>query len=297
MIRGSVTIILLFFNLAFWGTPVMILGLFKFVLRGEPRRRVVLAAAELADRYVGGNDVIYRWLLPIVWDVELPDGLDPRGHYLIFSNHVSWADILVLFRIFHRRVALTRFFVKQELIWLPLVGQLCWVMDFPFMKRFSPQHLERHPEDRGKDLETTRRFCQRYRAVPLTILNFLEGTRFTPEKSAAQGLPYRHLLRPRAGGAAFVLASLGDQLDGVVDVAIAYHGPRVTFWDFLCGRIPRVTVRTRMLNVPPEFYTAAVVEPEQRAALKVWLERLWAEKDALLDRTLAQPAVRSIPAG
>jgi len=282
MIRAATILILLFLNLAFWGTPVLILGVFKFLLRGEARRRVVLVLGELADRFVGGNDVIYRLLLPIVWDVEMPEELDPAGHFLIFSNHVSWADILVLFRVFHRRVALTRFFVKQELIWLPLVGVACWAMDFPFVKRYSAEYLARHPEDRGKDLETTRRFCQRYRTVPVAIINFLEGTRFTPEKKAVQDSPYRHLLRPRAGGAAFVLASLGDQLDGVVDVAIAYHGQKVTFWDFLCGRIPRVTVRARMLDVPAEFLTPGVIDPEVRASLKAWLEGIWAEKDALL---------------
>ncbi len=284
MIRGSIVLLLLFLNIAFWGTPVILLGVIRLLLRGEPHRRIVLLLAELADRYVGGNDLIYRALLPVIWDVEMPADLDLRGHYLIFSNHVSWADILVLFRVFHRRVALTRFFVKQQLIWLPFVGQACWALDFPFMKRYSAAYLARHPEDRGKDLETTRRACQRYRTVPVAILNFLEGTRFTPEKHEEQESPYQHLLRPRAGGAAFVLASLGDQLDGVIDVTIAYQGQNVTFCDFLSGRIPRVTVRSRKLEVPEEFLTPDVIDPLRRAALKTFIEGVWAEKDALLQQ-------------
>src|SRR4029078_4538077 len=120
------------------------------------------------------------------------------------------------------------------------------------MKRYSPATLERHPELRGKDLETTRRVCARVRGVPVSILNFLEGTRYTPEKHAAQQSPYRHLLRPKAGGFAFVLASIGDQLKAMLDVTIVYPQGRPTFWNFLCGRIPLIVVHVEEKEIPVE---------------------------------------------
>ena len=291
MLRGIVVTLLLALNLILWGTPVMVVGLLKLLTRGEARRRVVLMLAGLGERWVAANDVIFR-LLPTKFDVEAPEALLRDGHYLIFSNHISWVDIFVLFRAFRGRVAFIRFFVKSELAWLPIVGQACWALGFPFMRRYSAAYLARHPEKRGTDLETTRRACRRFRHVPVAILNFLEGTRFTDEKHADQESPYKHLLRPRVGGIAFVLASLGEQLDGVIDVTIAYPGHLITFWDFVRGRVERVVVRARPLDIPPEFLTSDITEPgTARDHFKVWIETIWREKDQQL-REYAGPQPR-----
>src|SRR5438477_4727903 len=240
MLRGIVTIILLLLNTSLWGMAIVLLGVVKFAVhmtapRSRLRTRVILALSWLAEHWVGGNDRIFDWMLPTRWDVEGPfDDIDASGRYLIISNHVSWVDIFVLFRVFHGHAAFIRFFLKRQLIWFPIVGQAVWALEFPFMRRYSAEYLQQHPEKRGRDLETTRRACQRYRHIPVAMLTFLEGTRFSEEKRADQESPYRHLLRPRVGAIAFVLASLGDQLDGIIDVTLAYPGGDVTMWDFVC---------------------------------------------------------------
>lgn len=288
IVRGLITVAALWLNLFFWGTAVILGGIAKVFLRGEARRRLILLFAEIGDRWAGVNNAILDALLPVRWDIEIPEGLRRDGHYLIFSNHVSWSDIFVLFRAFHRRLAFIRFFVKQQVIWLPIVGQACWALEFPFMRRYTADYLARHPEKRGKDLETTRRACERYKVIPVAVLNFLEGTRFTWEKHSEQESPFAHLLRPRAGGAAFVLACLGDQLEGVIDVTIAYHRNDITFWEFVTGRVPAVTVRARVLDVPEEFLTPAVVDVPLRPLFKAWIEGVWTDKDELLERLLAR---------
>jgi 1-acyl-sn-glycerol-3-phosphate acyltransferase len=289
--RGLVTVILLAFNTAVWGTAVVLAGVVKFVVhmtvpRSALRTRVMLVLAWLAEHWVAGNNAIFDRRLPTQWDVSgIDDDLSRDGRYLIISNHVSWVDIFVLYRVFHHRTPFIRFFLKRQLIYFPLVGQACWAMEFPFMRRYSPEYLKHHPEKRGKDLETTRRAAQRYRHIPVSILNFVEGTRFTEEKRADQDSPYEWLLRPRIGGFAFILASLGDQLDGVFDVTIAYPRQEVTMWRFVNGRIPRITVRARRIDVPPEFMTAAVTEPgPERDRLKEWVGGVWAEKDAIIGK-------------
>ncbi|MGZ8853478.1 MAG: acetyltransferase [Thermoanaerobaculia bacterium] len=289
MIRSLLIILLLPLNLILWGVPVMLLGIVKLLLPGgEPRRKLRLLLSELGDRWAGGNDLIFDLLVDTKWDISGVDGLRPDGHYLIVSNHVSWLDIFVLQRTFHRRVAFMRFFIKQQLIWSPILGQACWAMDFPFMRRYTPEYLERHPEKRGKDLETTRRTCRRYRRIPMAILNFIEGTRFTRAKQLEEKSPYRNLLRPRVGGIAFVLASLGEQLDAVVDVTISYPRLDVTFWEFVNNRVGRIVVRARLIEVPAQFVTEPITEPgPAREAFKIWIESLWREKDELLDQ-LAQ---------
>ena len=285
MIRGVVVFFLLVCNLILWGTPVLVVGLGKLVTRGEVRRRIVLVLSKLAEHWVAGNDWIFDRMLTTEWDVEGIDGLRYDGHYLIISNHISWVDIFALFRAFHGHAAFIRFFLKRQLIWMPIAGQACWALDFPFMRRYTPEYLEKDPEKRGKDLETTRYSCRRFRKVPAAILNFLEGTRFSREKQADQDSPYKHLLRPRVGGIGFVLAAMGEQLDAMFDVTLAYPDHDVTMWAFVTNRVPRVVIRVRRVEIPPDVIDAAVTQTgtPQRAHLKEWIDDLWREKDALLD--------------
>jgi 1-acyl-sn-glycerol-3-phosphate acyltransferase len=211
---------------------------------------------------------------------------DAGGHYLIVSNHVSWVDIFAILRVFHRRAAFIRFFMKAQLIWFPIAGQACAALEFPFMRRYSPDYLAKHPEKRGADLVMARRMCRRYRRVPVAVAIFLEGTRFSREKQENQQSPYRHLLRPRVGAIGFALAALGDQLDAVLDVTLAYPGGETTMWDFVSGRVKRVSVRVRRLDVPPEFLAG---DGGEREALKEWIDEVWRTKDELLDRGTLVP--------
>ncbi|MBV9495450.1 MAG: acyltransferase [Acidobacteria bacterium] len=284
-LRGVTIILMMAVNLFLWGTPVMLGGLVRFVFdRTRFRSRIVKGTSWFAERWVAGNNWIFRLMLPTQWDVEGVEDMSYDRHYLIVSNHISWVDIFVLFRIFHGHAAVLRFFLKQVLIWVPIAGQACWALDFPFMKRYSPEYLAKHPEKRGADLETTRRACRRYRDIPVAILNFMEGTRFSKEKHAES--PYRHLLRPRVGGIAFVFASLGEQLDAFLDATIAYPGHEVTFWQFVTGRVPRISVNVRRIPVPPEFLSESVIQPGTVREFKQWIEKLWSEKDELLDGML-----------
>lgn len=242
--------------------------------------------AGMGDTWVVVNRLIWRLLIPTTLEVRGMPELQRNGRYLLLSNHQSWTDILVLFVVFNGRSAFIRFFLKHILLWMPFVGQGCWALEFPFMKRYSKEYLERHPEKRHEDFETTRRSCRHYRHIPVTIANFVEGTRFTRAKHATQQSPYRNLLKPRFGGIAFVLASMGDYLDGIFDVTLAFPGVRkdVTFLDFLVGRIPKIVVLIRPLPLEPRFNDREVTQPGPlRDQLKVWVNTIWAEKDQLLD--------------
>jgi 1-acyl-sn-glycerol-3-phosphate acyltransferase len=294
MIRGPITILLLLLNAVFWGGCIVLLGIVKFAIhvtapRSRARTRVILMLAWLATRWVAGNDLIFDLVLPTRWEIDgIGDDVKMDGHYLIVSNHLSWVDIFALYRAFHGRAAFIRFFLKRQLFWSPLVGQACWALEFPFMNRYTPEYLEKHPEKRGTDLLTTRKACQRYRNFPVAVLNFLEGTRFSRAKHDQQQSPYRHLLPPRIGGISFVLAALGDQLDAIYDVTLAYPPDNeITMGRFVAGRIPKIIIRARRINPPSQFFDQAVTRPSpEREELKSWIEKLWKEKDELLSELL-----------
>ena len=289
MLRALAIALLLPINLVVWGIPVLVAALAKFLTFGEARRRTIIFAAWLAEHWVAGNDKIFDAFLKTRWTIEGVDGLRRDGRYLIISNHVSWVDIFAVLRAYHGKVAFIRFFLKKILIWFPIAGQACWALEFPFMRRYSPEYLKQHPEKRGRDLETTRIACRRYRRIPVTILNFVEGTRFTREKHEDQESPYRHLLRPRVGGISFVVASLGEQLDAMLDVTLVYPKRDVTMWDFASNQLPWILVRARRIDVPLELVSAGITEPgSDRERFKEWVEKIWREKDEQIGRILVE---------
>jgi len=227
------------------------------------------------------------------WDVRGLEGVDSGHSYLVTSNHQSWVDILVLQYLLNRRAPFLKFFLKQELIWVPVIGLCWWALEFPFMKRFSREYLERYPEKRGQDMLTTRKACERFRLSHVCVFNFLEGTRNTPAKHAAQGSPFRYLLKPKAGGIAFVLDAMGDQLSAMLNVTIHYPGGVPGFWDLLSGRLGQVVVRLEQVEIPGDFIGRNYDRDETyRFAFQQWVNRLWEEKDALLSRLHAEYAVR-----
>jgi 1-acyl-sn-glycerol-3-phosphate acyltransferase len=288
-IKGVTTISLMTVNVMGWCVVLFLVALVKFLLPVPAvRRRLNRVMTALAEGWIGTNNALFRAMGVLPLDVRGLEGLSIREWYLVVSNHRSWVDILVLQAVFNRRIPFLKFFLKQQLIWVPMLGLAWWALDFPFMKRYSSAHLAKHPEDRGKDLEATREACRKFREIPTSVMNFVEGTRFTPQKHAASGSPYRHLLSPRAGGAAFVLAAMGGMLHSLLDVTIAYTSGTPSLWDLCCGRVDRVVVDVQ--RRPIDDWMAAgdySNDPAFRERFQAWLGALWSEKDARLDRLLA----------
>src|SRR5690606_33117909 len=162
----------------------------------------------ISESWIGLNTAMIQMFTDTRLEVHCPAQLRSDGHYLVLANHQSWVDIPMLQAALNRRVPLLRFFLKSQLFWVPLLGLAWWALDFPFMKRYSREQLARRPELAGRDIEATRRACERFAHIPVSSMNFVEGTRFTPAKHAAQQSPFSHLLKPKAGGVAFVLDAM-----------------------------------------------------------------------------------------
>ena len=293
VILGSVTLLLMVLSTIFWGIIFQVIALAKFILPLPSWRRICLRGLLwLVEAWVATNNVIFWLTQKTEWDIQGIDGLNPKGWYLVISNHQSWLDIPVLLRVFHHRVPFLRFFLKQELMWVPVIGAVGWGLELPFMKRYSREFLHKHPELRGKDLETTRKACERYRKTPVSILNFLEGTRFTAEKHARQESPYRYLLRPKAGGVAFVLGAMGEQFDALLDVTIIYPNSGANFWQFLSGRMSRIIVRVKKMSIPQDFLRGDYMNDAIfRERFQTWVRELWFEKDAVIGQVLQEARV------
>jgi 1-acyl-sn-glycerol-3-phosphate acyltransferase len=157
------------------------------------------------------------------------------------------------------------------------------------MKRYTREYLLKHPEKRGEDLKATRAACEKFHYTPVSVMNFVEGTRFTPAKHARQKSPYKHLLTPKAGGVAFVLDAMGSSIQTLVDVTIAYPGGAPTFWDFLCGRVPEIDMEILTVDIPSHLKGRDYsTDAEHRRNVKTWLAEQWQAKDERIEQMLKQ---------
>lgn len=253
------------------------------------------AVRRLCDRVLVGtaeswnalNTYLIRRLTHTRLVIESETKLERDGHYLVISNHQSWVDIPVLEALLNRRVPMLRFFLKSQLFWVPLLGLAWWALDFPFMKRYSREVIARRPELAGRDIEATRRACEKFRDIPVSLINFVEGTRFTPAKHAAQSSAYRHLLKPKAGGIAFVLDAMGDAMHAILDVTIVYPHGIPTIADLFADRIPEVRIHIRELPIPRELVGGDYQNDASfRERFQEWVNGLWSEKDERIETLL-----------
>jgi len=289
-LRSLLAAILIGLSTAFHVLPLLVIAMVKAAVRIAPVRRWCDRwLMRLAESWIGLNS----WMIDHLTDTRIVvEGMPETsvdGNYLVISNHQSWVDIPVLQKLFNRKLPLLRFFLKSQLIWVPLLGLAWWALDFPFMKRYSKELLAKRPELAGRDIEATRRACRKFADIPVSVMNFVEGTRFTPARHAAQGSPYKHLLKPRAGGVAFVLDAMGDSIDTIVDVTISYCGPAPGLPDLFANKVGeiRVSVRTLPISQAPASATSGgdyTSDPEYRERVQNWINELWREKDQTMAR-------------
>ncbi|AGA71342.1 acyltransferase [Pseudomonas plecoglossicida] len=286
LLTGILTTTLLLLNTLVLICPLLVFALLKLVLPGRGRDYASWAVMWVAETWSEIDKAIFALCIPTQWDIRGVENLRKDTSYLAVSNHQTWVDIPALIESLNRRTPFFKFFLKKELIWVPLLGLAWWGLDYPFMKRYSKAFLEKHPELKGKDLEITKAACELFKRQPVTVVNYLEGTRFTEAKRQQQQSPYRYLLKPKAGGVAFVLAALGEQLDALLDVTIVYPGNKAPgFWDLLNGSISRVIIDIRVRELDPMLWSGDYEnDAEFRQTVQAWVNQLWVEKDLRIEQ-------------
>ncbi|MEI8163116.1 MAG: acyltransferase [Betaproteobacteria bacterium] len=288
---GGIAFLLLALNALFWVPTLLLFALLKLLLPFKAiRLRIDPVLVAIAEAWISFNSAWMKFTQRTRWDVEGIDGLDPHSWYLVNCNHQTWADIFVLQHLFNHRIPLLKFFLKQQLMWVPVMGLAWWALDFPFMRRHSEEYLRQHPEMRGKDQAATRKACEKFALIPTSVMNFLEGTRFTPAKHERQQSPYRHLLKPKAGGIALALNAMGEKFHAILDVTIVYPDGAPDFWEFLCGKLQRVIVRVQTLPVPEHLMKSDYAgDAATREGFQRWVQQLWLDKDAQISLLLEPP--------
>ena len=279
-LKGVLSLLLYVLNTIALTIPLILISLFKFIIPVHPfiviLDKILIFIATLWIRINSFNSNLF---CRIDWDIRGLEKLEKKEWYLIISNHQSWVDILVLQATLNRKIPMLKFFLKKELIWIPFLGLAWWALDFPFMKRYSKKQLQENPHLKGKDLEITKKACEKFKHTPVSVMNFVEGTRFTPHKKAFQNNHFNHLLTPKAGGIAFVLSSMGEYLHKIIDVTIVYPDKIPTFWEYISGRVNTIIIDFEVVPLTESLTGNYFTDPEYKDRFCLWLNGLWQKKD------------------
>lgn len=277
-------------NTFLWFTPLITFTFLKLLIPVPAFRRMMTRwIMAMGENWISGNAIVFGLINGTRYEVHGLDELSRQKWYLLVVNHQTWVDIIALQTVFNRRIPFLKFFVKQELIWFPVLGVAFWALDMPFMKRYSKGYLQKHPEKKGQDLEMTRRACMKFHETPTSVINFIEGTRFSEEKRSRRESPFTHLLPPRSGGIAVTMSSMGEMFDAVLDVTMFYPEGVPTFWDVMCGRFKAVDVYIRQRPVDAWIIDGDYVnDREHRRQFHRWLTEIWSDKDRELARLYQQ---------
>ena len=283
---GVLSFTLHIINTLFWFVPIIVTAFIKFLLPIALLQKIFTGALNFfATSWISVNSVIIKMTKPIQWNVTLPKELSTKDWYLVVANHQSWVDILALQQVLNGKIPFLKFFLKQELLWVPILGAAWWALDFPFMKRYTKSYIKKNPHKKGQDFKTTQKACKKFKTLPISVMNFAEGTRFTQAKHASQNSPFKHLLKPKSGGIGYVLTLMGDEVKQVLNVTINYpENHRFSFWDFMCGKVRRIDFHAELVTVPDEVKGSYIENPETRKATQRWINELWQEKDKQLIR-------------
>jgi 1-acyl-sn-glycerol-3-phosphate acyltransferase len=283
-IHGILSILFVVLDTLLWFIPLIIVTVAKLVVPIPAWRRL---CGRLLDFITTAWIAMYSTAINIskrtVWNVTGLEGLSTKHWYLIIANHQSWLDIVILQKVFNRKIPVQKFFLKKELIWVPILGICWWALDYPFMKRYSSELLKKKPHLKGKDLEATKKACGKFAKTPVSIVNYVEGTRFTRAKHDGQKSPYKNLLIPKAGGVGYVLSAMGDRLTCILDVSIMYPDHN-TLWDFLCNKTNEIRVSVRQIPVTSDITGNYFSDSIYQIHFKSRLNALWKQKDEIISQ-------------
>ncbi|WP_100658189.1 acyltransferase [Alteromonas flava] len=275
-------------NLAIWGLLIIMFGLLKLIIPQAITQRFINPLMNIFLLAFGQISVaMIKLFNPITIEYRVDGQLSQQSWYLIIANHLSYLDIVLLIHFAHKRIPPPKFFLKKELIWMPFVGLGAWALDMPFMRRYSQAFVAKNPHLRGKDIETTRKSCEKFKSQPTTVINFVEGTRFTPVKHQLKGSEFECLLPPKAGGIAFTLAAMGELFTNILDISLAYpHNRRHPMLEMLSGQMRSIIIDVNVLPVTEDVIGDYFNNASFKARFQRWLNELWCAKDQRLKTLL-----------
>ena len=283
ILLGILVLILILVDLTIGFSLLAIVNIPRFIF---PFKSIKIYLSKISNALgewtVFGVRLIMKYCHGDSLEVICDEEFDMDEWYIGMSNHLSWADIFVILVSANYRIPLTKFFMKRELWWIPFIFLANKTLNMPFVYRHSRKEIEKNPELRNKDYETTLHACKRFLRSPSTIFSYAEGTRYTEEKYKLQKPIYKNLLNPKTGGMATALSAIPN-INYLVDFSIIYKTHKRDSWSFLNGDMKDTKVIIKKYKIPENLKNKNYLEDrEYRVNFKNWIEKIWDEKDQII---------------
>ena len=266
--------------------PVLLMAFIKLILPIRPVLKVVDVVNQLAFKcFCLNNAFLIRLTNKADWDIQGFENIKINGSCIIISNHVTWADIVLLCHVYRGRIPITKFFLKQSLIWIPVIGQVCYAVGMPFLRRYSRAKILKNPKLKNKDVNATRKACKSLVNYPSSLVNFVEGTRFTEAKAVAQKTPYQNLMPPKATSLAVALGIIGNNIDCILNTTLVYPDNKPgtnIFMSLLCGRLHKFAARVEVISkeeIQEHLIGDYLNDKQFKRNFNTKLRAIWQEKD------------------
>ena len=257
-------------NLLVW-LPVLLLAAVVRIL--APFHLIAQLTSRLVDNVYRLAVKLDAWWLQTVLGIRFViddqngvlQQLTKTDNPLIISNHRSWFDIFVLQTLISGHGPILKFLIKAELLWVPVLGWVCIVLNFPTLKRKGDK------TSRERDLKVAQSASLQINTTPGALLIFPEGTRFSERKREQGNSPYNFLLKPKPGGFKAIHNSLPKSTT-IIDFSIKYHVGDDNCWRCMSGLVEEIHIRV-----------SATQSDDIDEGLE-WLEKQWLQKELWLNR-------------
>jgi 1-acyl-sn-glycerol-3-phosphate acyltransferase len=203
------------------------------------------------------------------------DDVPHQENALVIANHQTMVDVIALMSLAlpKGRLGDMKWFVKDSIKYVPGIGWGLYFLDSIFVKRAWAA-------DKESILATFSRILKH--RIPLWLLTFPEGTRWTPSKhhrsnsfAARNGwAPFEHVMVPHTKGFQATVSNLGSHITAVYDVTIAYPRKIPTLWAFTARGAHDIHLHVRRYPIDQL--------PRVDADLAAWLLQRFRDKDRRL---------------
>ncbi len=280
---GIISSTILIVNTLILAILMIPLGIIKFLIPIKSLRasftKIIIKIGEI---WISVNSLWVIKLHKPNLEINGQENLGGNSWFLSTSNHQSAADIFIVQFITNRKIPMLKFFIKYELIYVPIIGICWWALDMPFLKRYTQEQIKRNPKLEGRDYKKMKKSLEHYSLHPVSIFSYAEGTRFSKEKHINQNSKFSHLLKPKEGGLAIALSNV-NKIKELIDITIIYDSDNLGFWNYLCGNIKNIKIFISKTKIPSKYLIDTLItNNELRSDFKLWLYDRWAEKDVLI---------------
>ena len=221
---------------------------------------------------------------------DLP-GVQQGENALVLSNHLSYTDFLALHSVALRKGVINgvKYFAKEELKWIPLIGF--------GIQQSGMIMLKRNWEQDERSIARTFAHLRVQQRAPLWLVCFLEGTRFTERhmrESHAfaervlqrEDLKFEHVLIPRTKG---FLATVGQMcalpnrhITHIYDFTIGYGEHHVAPNIIQIFTNPRAFTGFKVYVHVKRFAISELPPTHDKRALADWCYERFKEKEKMI---------------